>query len=130
MEPDNSLRALPAPLSTQTWRGAQSSRRRPDWYSCNRLSPLQLPAQGSTWLMGPARTGGILSREPNSIGDFPQPLHPALGRDDGGHSLLGAEGRGGAVSGLRHQLHSSGLPCAVVSGVTSIYVPMPRRGVL
>src|SRR4051812_47597491 len=53
-----------------------------------------------------------------------------MGRSDRRHPLLGAADGGREISNLRHQLHTLGMPCALVQGVAPVYVPLSRGCVL
>src|SRR6266571_1728786 len=66
-------------------------------------------------------------REPDPHGEIPQSVHPTMGRRDRRHSLLGAENGRRKVSNLRHQLHSSWVSGALVSGVAPVHVSVSRR---
>ena len=68
--------------------------------------------------------------ESDPPGYLHESLHRALGRVDSPHSVLGPAAGRREVSGIRHQLHASRLPGALVSGVHSLYVPLPRRRLL
>ena len=124
--------------------GCRHPARLPARRSASRSTPSRRRCSRSRWSASSCRRRGGWSWQAwiplGPLADFPEsqtrlatyrnPVLASVGRRDGEHPLLGAAHLGRRVPGLRHQLHASRLPGALVPGVGPVHVPVPRRRLL